>query len=68
MASKDDAKKYYYKDITGRKNYSDIFGGIKIYRDNFRVRPYGEKGTSSYDWLSLGSRNSGSAAIKHKTR
>lgn len=67
MASKDDAKKYYYKDITGRKNYSDIFGGIKIYRDNFRVRPYGEKGTSSYDWLSLGSRNSGSAAIKHKT-
>lgn len=67
MSSKDDAKKYFYKDITGRKNYSDIFGGIKIYRDNFRVRPYGEKGTSSYDWLSLGSRNSGSAAIKHKT-
>ena len=67
MSSKDDAKKYYYKDITGRKNYSDLFGGIKIYRDNFRVRPYGEKGTSSYDWLSLGSRNNGSTALKHKT-
>lgn len=67
MTSKDDAKKYYYKDMTGRTNYTDMFGGIKIYRDNFRVRPYGEKGTSNYDWLSLGSRNSGSAAISHKT-
>lgn len=42
-AAKEDSKKYYYKDITGRKNFSDIFGGIKLYRDNFRVRPYGEK-------------------------
>lgn len=65
--NKIDAKKYYYKNIIGRKNYSDIFGGIKIYRDNFRVRPYGEKGTSSYDWLSLGSRSIGSTALKHKT-
>lgn len=67
MTNKDDAKKFYYKDITGRKNYSEIFGGIKIYRDNFRVRPYGEKGTSSYDWLSLGYRNVGSTALKHKS-
>lgn len=65
--NKVDAEKYYYKNIIGRKNYSDIFGGIKIYRDNFRVRPYGEKGTSSYDWLSLGSRSNGSTALKHKT-
>lgn len=61
--TRDNAEKYYYKDITGRKDYSDIFGGIKIYRDNFRVRPYGEKGTTSYDWLSLGSRSSGASAI-----
>lgn len=67
MTSQDDAKKYFYKDIHGRKNYSEIFGGIKLYRDNFRVRPYGEKGSSSYDWLALGARNSGSAAISHKT-
>ena len=66
-ATRDNAKKYYYKDITGRKDYSDIFGGIKIYRDNFRVRPYGEKGTTSYDWLSLGSRSSGASAIGDKS-
>lgn len=65
--NREDAKKYYYRDITGRKNYSEIFGGIKIYRDNFRVRPYGEKDTSSYDWLSLGSRNVGSTALKRKS-
>lgn len=63
---KEDSKKYYYKDITGRKNFSDIFGGIKLYRDNFRVRPYGEKDSSSYDWLLLGNRRAKSpAAISH---
>lgn len=64
-ASKDDAKKYLYRDITGRQNYSKTFGGIKLYRDNFRVRPYGEASSSSYDWLLLGSRHSGSAALSH---
>ena len=65
-ATKEDTRKYYYKDITGRKNFSDIFGGIKLYRDNFRVRPYGEKDSSSYDWLLLGNRRSKSpAAISH---
>lgn len=67
QTSKDDAKKYYYKDITGRKNYSKIFGGIKLYRDGFRVRPYGEIDSSGYDWLLLGARNNGSAAISHPT-
>ncbi len=67
QTSKDDAKKYYYKDITGRKNYSKIFGGIKLYRDGFRVRPYGEIDSSGYDWLLLGARNNGSAAISHQT-
>jgi len=66
--TKEDAKKYYYKDITGRKNFSDIFGGIKLYRDNFRVRPYGEKDSSSYDWLLLGNRRAKSpAAISHSS-
>ncbi len=65
---KDEKEKYFYKDIIGRKNYSDIFGGIKIYRDNFRVRPYGETKSSSYDWLLLGSRRAKSpAAISHPT-
>lgn len=65
--SQDDASKFYYKDITGRQNYSKTFGGIKLYRDNFRVRPYGELNSSNYDWLLLGLRHNGSAAISHKT-
>lgn len=65
---KEGSKKYFYKDILGRKNYSEIFGGIKLYRDNFRVRPYGEKDSSSYDWLLLGARRAKSpAAISHPT-
>ncbi|MBN8803631.1 MAG: HAMP domain-containing histidine kinase [Sphingopyxis terrae] len=27
-----------------------------MYRDNFRVRPYGEPGSTTYDWLLLGDR------------
>lgn len=39
-----------------RVNWLKRFGGIKIFRDNFRVRPYGEPKSSSFDWLGLGSR------------
>lgn len=66
MTTKDDIQRYFYKDIKGRKNYSDVFGGIKLYRDNFRIRPYGEKDSSSYDWLALGARGHGSPAISSK--
>lgn len=47
--------KYPYRRFTAseRKNVLDKFGGIKIFRDNFRVRPYGEGGD---DWLKLGKR------------
>ena len=30
-----------YFEASVRKSWLDKFGGIKIYRDNFRVRPYG---------------------------
>jgi signal transduction histidine kinase len=39
-----------------RKEWLNRFGGIKIFRDDFRVRPYGEKGSNSFDWLGLGER------------
>ncbi|AXX96341.1 ATP-binding protein [Arcobacter ellisii] len=47
--------KYPYKDFISaeRKEFLKKFGGIKIFRDNFRVRPYGENGD---DWLNLGHR------------
>lgn len=57
-----DKDKFYQKDITGRIDVRDSFGGIKIYRDNFRVRPYGDPKSSAYDWLQLARRKSGSPA------
>ena len=48
-------KKYPYNSVDSayRKKWLKKFQGIKIYRDNFRVRPYGEDGN---DWLGLGER------------
>ena len=31
-------------------------GGLKIYRDNFVVRPYGDPSSKSFDWLGLDAR------------
>lgn len=39
-----------------RKAWIEEFGGLKIYRDNFAVRPYGELGGRAFDWLALGQR------------
>ena len=49
--------KYYYKPFENRKVRMKKYGGIKIYRDGFRVRPYGESGTPQFDWLLLSSRH-----------
>lgn len=50
-----DIKKYPYKSLNSanRKAWLKKFGGIKIFRDDFRIRPYGENGE---DWLRLGER------------
>ncbi|NWL02515.1 ATP-binding protein [Flavobacterium collinsii] len=50
-----DLKKYPYKSINSadRRSWLRKFGGIKIFRDDFRIRPYGENGD---DWLRLGER------------
>jgi signal transduction histidine kinase len=39
-----------------RKKWLDNNNGIRIFRDNFRVRPYGEIGKAAWDWLGLGRR------------
>jgi hypothetical protein len=56
-----DSEKYPYKEITSatRRAWLKKFGGIKIFRDDFRVRPYGENGD---DWLLLGERQAQSPA------
>lgn len=50
-----DNKKFPYKkfDSANRKSWLKKFGGVKIFRDDFRIRPYGENGD---DWLRLGER------------
>lgn len=53
---------YPYKNtanVKERKATLERFGGIKIYRDSFRVRPYGDP---KNDWLGLGFRAAKSPA------
>ncbi|WP_373072219.1 ATP-binding protein [Sulfurimonas sp.] len=66
-----DIEKFFYKKFNSneRKAWLDKFGGIKIFRDDFRVRPYGESKDSAFDWLGLGGIKSKSPApIAHKSR
>lgn len=50
-----------------RKEILSKFSGIKLYRDGFKVRPYGEEDGPSFDWLSLGVRAQKSpAAVSHQ--
>lgn len=49
-----------------RKEILKKFSGIKLYRDGFKVRPYGEEDGPSFDWLSLSIRAQKSpASISH---
>lgn len=43
-------------DVSKRKKWLENSGGIRLYRDEFRVRPYGEPNTQGSDWLLLGQR------------
>ena len=56
--SRRDADIYPYRSFHPgpRKAWLEEFGGIKIYRDNFAVRPYGELDGRAFDWLALGQR------------
>ena len=56
--SRRDADIYPYRQFQAgiRKTWLEQFGGIKIYRDNFAVRPYGEVDSRAFDWLALGQR------------
>lgn len=48
---------YYYKTVSrNRKIWMENHGGLKIYRDNFLVRPYGDPTSKSFDWLGLDAR------------
>jgi signal transduction histidine kinase len=59
-----DSAKYFNKNFNSaaRKDWLNKFGGIKLVRDSFRVRPYGEVKNAAFDWLGLGNRKSASPA------
>jgi signal transduction histidine kinase len=59
-----DAERFFYRSISSsaRKDWLQKFGGIKLFRDNFRVRPYGEIKDVAFDWLGLGNRKAASPA------
>lgn len=50
-----------------RSELSKNFSGIKIYRDSFKVRPYGDMDEDLYDWLNLGVRAQKSPAAPSHT-
>lgn len=43
-------KKLTKKELDDIKLFLDEYSGIKLYRDNFRIKPYGEKG---FDWVGI---------------
>lgn len=60
---------YYSKPVNSkRKIWMEEHGGIKIYRDNFVVRPYGDPQSKSFDWLGLDARKGGNpVAVTHRS-
>ena len=65
----DDSKEtFFYKEIgKNRRDWLTEYGGIKIYRDNFFVRPYGDPTADAFDWLSLDARKAKNpASISHE--
>ncbi|MFT3952297.1 MAG: ATP-binding protein [Oscillospiraceae bacterium] len=53
------------KNIGKRKEFLKNFKGVKIYRDDFKVRPYGDEG-QLFDWIGLGVRSQKSpASVTH---
>ena len=60
---------YYSRIVNAKRKYwMQEHGGIKIYRDNFVVRPYGDPNSKSYDWLGLDARKGGNpVAVSDKS-
>ncbi|GLC79909.1 ATP-binding protein [Lacrimispora brassicae] len=68
LSLQDDSKEtFFYKEISKkRKLWLERHGGIKIYRDNFLVRPYGDPEADAFDWLGIDARRATNpAAISH---
>lgn len=69
LLNEDSSETFFYKAISrNRKIWMENHGGIKIYRDNFLVRPYGDPESDSYDWLGIDARRAKNpASVSHKS-
>ncbi|HHP1041286.1 TPA: ATP-binding protein [Bacillus thuringiensis] len=65
--SDEDKRKFFYKQISKKRRiWLEQHNGIKIYRDNFLVRPYGDPKSEAFDWLGIDARRANNpAAISH---
>lgn len=53
--------------VRKRRRLLEQFSGIKLYRDDFKVRPYGDEG-AMYDWLEMGLRKQKNpGGVAHQT-
>lgn len=70
LSLQDDSKEtFFYKEISKkRKIWLGQHGGIKIYRDNFLVRPYGNPNDDMFDWLGLDARRATNPAAVSDAR
>lgn len=48
--------------VSDLRNYLDAYGGVRIYRDNVRVKPYGDPAHAEGDWLGLAARKTANPA------
>lgn len=68
LSLQDDSKEtFFYKEISKKRTiWLKQHAGIKVYRDNFLVRPYGDPDGDAFDWLGLDAiRATNPAAISH---
>ncbi|WP_407829463.1 ATP-binding protein [Shewanella algae] len=65
-SSNDERLKYFYKSVNQslRNKWLSLNGGVKIYRDRMRVRPYGIG--ANFDWLKLDERAAASPAAPNR--
>lgn len=61
--SEDFKELFYYKGTSNkRRSWLLENAGVKIYRDNFVIRPYGDSKSDAFDWLNLDARKASSPA------
>lgn len=48
--------------VADLREYLDTYGGVRVYRDNVRVKPYGDPSNAEGDWLGLSARKTSNPA------